>query len=49
MDDKAIITGLNNCSGCGEDCNCLYSDNPAGSYISSLCRNTLLLIEELKR
>ena len=49
MNEEAVITGLRNCSGSGENCHCPYSDNVAGSCVSALCRDALLLIEELKR
>ncbi len=42
-----IVTGLENCSGSGENCNCPYSDMSAGSCVSVLCCDALALILEL--
>ena len=49
MNEESVIIGLKNCSGSGENCSCPYSDIVAGSCVSALCRDALLLIEELKR
>ena len=49
MNKLTVITGLKNCSGSGENCHCPYSDIAAGSCVSALCRDALMLIDELMK
>ena len=48
MNEDDILTSLKNCSGCGEDCHCPYSELVAGSCVAALCGDALKLIIALK-